>query len=256
MRVDGHALADEVLGRLVGTGCLATVVAADDDLSHRQAELKHRACDQVGMRWRAVALSGRAATEDVCAALDTLAADRDVDGIFLHLPLPPQTDEEAVLEHLPAGKDVDGLRADSPFEAASAHATVEVLRDWPLSGSEVVIVGGASALVRGLERLLAPLAAHVIPVDPSDTAATERARQADVVVAAAYRRGLVDADWVRPGAAVVDAASGDVDTSALEGVAGLLCASPGGIGPLTVSYLLAATEAAATRVPHASPGTP
>ncbi|MGH3359023.1 MAG: tetrahydrofolate dehydrogenase/cyclohydrolase catalytic domain-containing protein [Nocardioidaceae bacterium] len=247
-------MADRLLDRLQEeiaepgseAGCLGTLVADDAALSHRQAELKHRACERVGMRWRSVRLGGNASTEMVLSAVAEL--NDDADGIFVHWPLPPQVDADRVLDALPPAKDIDGLRPVSPFVAASAVATLDVLRahDVRLDASRVVVVGGASSLVCGLERVLGVVAAALTTVPPGAEDAAARCRAADVVVGAAYRRGLVNGDWVSEGAAVVDAASGDVDVDSLCRRTGLLCASPGGIGPPTVARLLSATHAAAS----------
>lgn len=252
MRVDGRLLADRLLQELTDEiassndvpGCLGTLVVADDALSHRQAALKHRACERAGLRWRSARLPGTADTRQVVAALVDLAGHAD--GIFVHLPLPEPVDAEEVARALPAGKDIDGLRADSSFDAASAVATLDVLRahDVRLAGSDVIVLGDPSPLVRGLERVLRRQDVEVGTVAPDGGAAA--ARQADVLVAAAYRPGLVTGDWVRDGATVVDAASGDVDEESVAPRAGVLCASPGGIGPLTIARLLIATHAAAS----------
>lgn len=252
MRVDGQQLADALLDRLADRisasngvpGCLATLVVDDHELSNRQAALKHRACERVGMDWRAVRMSGRVSTQDVLQALAELGADREVDGIFVHLPLPDHVDTDRVIAAVPEAKDVDGLQPAAPFVAASAHGVVDVLthHEVPLETSDVVVVGDQSALVRGLRSLLGG-AASLTTLTAED--AVERTRDADVVVSAAYRPGLVTGSWVRQGAVVIDAASGDVDVGSVRDRAGLLCASPGGIGPLTVARLLVATHDAA-----------
>ncbi|HET7327251.1 MAG TPA: tetrahydrofolate dehydrogenase/cyclohydrolase catalytic domain-containing protein [Nocardioidaceae bacterium] len=258
MRADGRLLADRLLEELGDRiaassdvpGTLATLVVDDDARSHRQAALKHRACERVGLRWREVALPSAASTARVCAAVREVAAVAD--GVFVHLPMPSHVDVEQVVAALPPGKDIDGLVPASPFVAASATGTLDVLRAYEvrltagLAQSRVVVLGDRSPLVRGLERLLGAEVAAVTTVGPEQDGAAAASRAADVVVAAGYRPGFLTGDWVRDGAAVVDAASGDVDADSVAPRAGLLCASPGGIGPLTVARLLTATHAAAT----------
>lgn len=254
MRVDGRLLADRLLDQLKEQiaassdvpGCLGTLVVDDDALSHRQATLKHRACERVAMRWRSAGLPAAASTGKVRTALEGLS--EAADGVFLHLPLPAHVDTAQVVAALPPGKDIDGLRWDSPFAAASAVATLDVLRSHNVSlrESRVVVLGEPSPLVRGLERLLGPEVAALATLAPDEARVAAASRRADLVVCAAYRPGLLTGDWVREGATVVDAASGDVDVESVGPRAGLLCASPGGIGPLTVACLLAATHAAAT----------
>lgn len=262
MRVDGQRLADPLLDSLAERiadasdvpGCLATLVVDDDELSHRQAALKHRACERVGMGWRAVRLPTSAATEEVLGALADLSDDAEVHGVFVHLPLPPQVDTSQVTAAVPVTKDVDGLNPHSRFRAASAHGVVDVLDHYAvdLADSDVVVVGEDSPLVRGLADLLAG-AGSLTVLGPD--AARDRSRLADVLVSAAYRSGLVTDAWVREGAVVIDAASGDVDAASLRERARLLCASPGGIGPLTVARLLAATQDAARALStRSSPG--
>lgn len=252
MRVDGRRLADRLLDRLAEqvrasgdpAGCLATLVVADDAQSHRQAALKHRACERVGMAWRAVRMPGQAETDDVLRVLAELDEDPEVDGIFVHLPLPAHVAEARVTAAVPARKDVDGLNPAGPFVAASAHGVIDVLHEYdvPLASSDTVVIGDDSALVRGLRNLLAKAGSLAVLAPES---ALERSRRADIVISAAYHSGLVTGRWVREGAVVIDAASGDLDVASVEDRAGVMCASPGGIGPLTVARLLVATQHAA-----------
>jgi methylenetetrahydrofolate dehydrogenase (NADP+) / methenyltetrahydrofolate cyclohydrolase len=252
VRVDGPRLADRLLDRLAEQvrasddppGCLATVVVADGGRSHRQAALKHRACERVGMDWRAVRMPERAETDDVLQVLAELDDDAEVDGIFVHVPLPEHVAEDRVAAAVPARKDVDGLNPAAPFLAASAHGVVDVLHEYdvPLASCDTVVIGDDSALVRGLRKVLAK-AGSLAVLAPD--AALECSRRADVVISAAYRPGLVTGRWVREGAVVIDAASGDLDVASVEDRAAVLCASPGGIGPLTVARLLIATQDAA-----------
>jgi methylenetetrahydrofolate dehydrogenase (NADP+) / methenyltetrahydrofolate cyclohydrolase len=244
VRVDGRRvaetllapLAEEVRRRAGRPPCLATLVVDDAESSSRQAALKHRACERVGMTWRHRRLPARTTTEEAVGAVRDLGDDPGVDGLFVHLPLPPDVDAAATLSVVPLAKDIDGLRDGSPFPPASAQATLEVLRCHrvPLERSSVAVVGD-TPLARGVARLITPLAAHLAVL------ATVESTSADVVVAAAGVPGSLRGTAVRAGAVVVDAASGDVDVESVEPVAGLLCATPGGIGPVTVACLLTAT---------------
>jgi methylenetetrahydrofolate dehydrogenase (NADP+)/methenyltetrahydrofolate cyclohydrolase len=246
VRVDGHHVAETLLAPLAEEvrrrdrpPCLATLVVDDAESSNRQAVLKHRACERVGMTWRHRRLSARATTEEVVEAVHGLGEDPDVDGLFVHLPLPPHVDTATTLRAVPLAKDVDGLRDGSPFAPASALATLEVLRSHavPLRRSTVTVVGD-TPLARGIAGLLAPLAQRLAMLSTAESTA------ADVVVTAAGVPRSLRGNAVRAGAVVVDAASGDVDVESVEPVAGLLCATPGGIGPVTVACLLTATARA------------
>jgi methylenetetrahydrofolate dehydrogenase (NADP+) / methenyltetrahydrofolate cyclohydrolase len=194
----------------------------------------------------------------VLARLSALSADAEVDGIICLTPLPAGLTLAEAGERIDPGKDVDGagptslgrLAAGLPaFAPATAQAVLELLRwaDTPLTGTEAVVVGRSTVVGKPLALLL--LAEHatvtVCHTRTRDLAAVTR--RAEVLVAAAGRAHLIGAAHVAPGAVVIDVGTneaadggmvGDVDTGAVEAVAGLVTPVPGGIGPVTTAVLL------------------
>lgn len=270
--LDGARLRDEVLvevrRQLAAAGtppvCLATVVADDDPASHRAAAYKHDAATRAGLRSRAVALPGTAGHEQVADAIGTLATDHGVHGIFVHLPLPPAVDADRVMDLLPRAKDIDGLGAANLarlLRGAPGHrpctpvAVLRVLSRYgvDIAGRHAVVIGHSPRIGLPMALLLARAGVTVTLAEPDATDLAARCREADLVVTAADRPGLVTADWIREGAAVVDAGTGrrdgqlagDVDFASVRARAGAVTPNPGGIGPATVACLVEATVMAA-----------
>jgi methylenetetrahydrofolate dehydrogenase (NADP+)/methenyltetrahydrofolate cyclohydrolase len=221
--------------------CLATVVIGDNPRCHILARGKRSAAAEVGMRTVSVDLPATADASDVEQAIAGLGRDPGVDGIFLQLPLPGHLDLGSLLDLVPADKDVDGMRTDSPHGATTALALVRPRErfDVAIAGRRAVVVGR----VRGMESLLAARGAHVTQIeDPMP----EVCREAEILVAAAGRSGSIRSEHVRPGAAVADV-TGDVDPDAISEVAGAIAPYPAAVLPVALACLLRNTLAAHRR---------
>jgi methylenetetrahydrofolate dehydrogenase (NADP+)/methenyltetrahydrofolate cyclohydrolase len=236
---------------------LAVVLVGEDPASVVYVGQKVRACAEVGFASREVRLPATTDTGAVLEVLDQLNADPHVHGILVQMPLPPGIDRSAVLEAIDPRKDADGLHPvnlgrlllNQPGPRPCTPRGIMALLEHygvPVAGRRAVVVG-RSHLV-GLPVALMLTAAHAtVTVCHSRTPDIERvAREADILVVAAGRAGLVTADWVKPGAAVVDVGitrtdtglKGDVDPDAVASVAGWLTPVPGGVGPMTIAMLL------------------
>lgn len=244
--------------------CLAVVQVGDDPASTVYIRNKRRMAEAVGMRSRHCHLPGTSSQAEVVEAVARLSADPDVDGVLVQLPLPPGIAAEAVLEAVDADKDVDGLKPENLGRLAVGRP-----RAIPCTPKGImrllefyrIDVAGRRAVVLGRSRLVGlPLALLLLQADATVTVAhsksgevRELTRQADVVVAAVGRAHLLDAEWIRPGAVVVDVGInriedplhpkgarlvGDVDWEALLGRAAALTPVPGGVGPMTVAMLI------------------
>ncbi len=246
---------------------LAAVLVGDDEASHIYVGAKQRAAASTGLDSRRVALPADATRSQVLDAVAELNADPAVHGIIVQLPLPGGIDPVEVQEAIDPAKDVDGLhpwnegrllRGDPAFAPCTPAGIVELLRRErvPVEGSHVVIVGRGLLVGRPLAVMLsakAPGANATVTLCHTGTRKLSGyTREADVLVAAAGRPGMVVADMVKPGAAVVDVGNhrldgalvGDVAPEVAE-VAGALTPVPGGVGPMTVAMLLANTVRAA-----------
>jgi methylenetetrahydrofolate dehydrogenase (NADP+)/methenyltetrahydrofolate cyclohydrolase len=253
-------------GRRPGLG---TLLVGDDPGSRWYVNAKHADCAQVGIASIQRELPATASLADVLAVVAELNADPACTGYIVQLPLPRQVDEYAVLEAMDPAKDADGLhpvnlgRLVLGVEGAlpcTPVGIVELLRryDVPVAGAEVVVVGRGITVGRPLGLLLTRRSENatvtLCHTGTRDLAAHLRA--ADVVVAAAGVPGLVTADVVKPGAAVLDVGvsrvdgkiAGDVAKDVVE-VAGHVAPNPGGVGPMTRAMLLRNVVLAAERAP-------
>jgi methylenetetrahydrofolate dehydrogenase (NADP+)/methenyltetrahydrofolate cyclohydrolase len=257
LRVRVKALADA--GRAPGLG---TILVGDDPGSHAYVNGKHRDCADVGIVSLRRDLPADATQADVEAAVGELNADPACTGYLVQLPLPRGLDEQRVLERIDPAKDADGLHpmslgrlvlgAPAPLPC-TPRGIVELLHRFgvALPGAEVVVVGRGTTVGRPLGLLLTRRTENAT-VTTCHTATRDLAahlRRADIVVAAAGVPGLVTADAIRPGAAVLDVGItrveedgrsrlvGDVHPSVAE-VAGFLAPMPGGVGPMTRAMLL------------------
>jgi methylenetetrahydrofolate dehydrogenase (NADP+)/methenyltetrahydrofolate cyclohydrolase len=273
--IDGKAIAAQVRAEVkievdawVAAGNprpgLATVLVGDDPASAVYVGGKQKACAEVGLEGFDHRLPADAPEEDVRRLLSQLAADSRVSGILLQLPTPPHIDGPGLTELIPAAKDVDGLTPLSAgllakgrpgLRPCTPSGVMELLRrhDVDLSGAEAVVVGRSDLVGKPLAALLLAANATVTVCHSRTRDLAEVCRRADVLVAAVGRARMVQGDWVKPGAAVIDVGInrtddglvGDVDYEPAAERAGLITPVPGGVGPMTIAMLLRNTLEAA-----------
>jgi methylenetetrahydrofolate dehydrogenase (NADP+)/methenyltetrahydrofolate cyclohydrolase len=268
--MDGKALAARVraevareveeIGRPVG---LATVLVGDDQASAIYVRRKQEACEEVGIEPIHHELSADAPEHELLALVAELNGDERVTGILVQLPLPDHMDEGRVIRSLAPVKDVDGfhpvsaghlLQGEPTFVAATPAGIMEILRAYeiPLLGARAVVVGRSNIVGKPMALLLLGEHATVTVCHSRTRDLAAVVREADVVVAAVGRAGMVTRDMVKAGAAVVDVGInrvegkvvGDVAEEVRE-VAGHLTPVPGGVGPMTIASLLRNTVRAA-----------
>ena len=273
----GQPLAAEVLAdvqadldRLRDRGvkpCLGTVLVSDDEAAIGFMDRKHEACAAHDIPTERIDLSADAAAERAYDAVDRLAADEDVTALFVQIPLPDHVDDAEIRDRVPPAKDVDcfapanlgRLVAGDPWIVPPTTAAVlHLLQEYdvPTAGQDVVIVGRTTAIGKPLaNRLLreGPLGDATVTVCHSATRDLgAKTRSADVLVTAAGVPGLVDASMVSPGVSVIDVSVnrlsgedaagselvGDVAFDAVEPLADAITPVPGGVGPLTLAFIL------------------
>ena len=237
---------------------LGTILVGDDPASQVYVAGKHRDCAQVGIASIRVELPASASPDDVAGAIDRLNRDPACTGFIVQLPLPRQISEPWALSLVDPDKDADGLHPANLGRLVLGQAAplpctprgiVELLRryDVPLDGANVCVIGRGTTVGRPLGLLLTRRTENatvtLCHTGTRDLAAVTR--QADIVVAAAGRTGLVTADMVKPGAALVDVGvtrvdgkpQGDLAPDVWD-VAALVTPNPGGVGPMTRAMLL------------------
>ena len=194
-----------------------------------------------------------------------LNQDDDVDGILVQFPVPDQVSQARVLETIAPEKDVDGLHAVSVgrlwsglsgLVSCTPAGCIRLLEEIgvELSGKRAVVVGRSNLVGKPIAALLLKRNATVTLAHSRTEDLPERCREADVLIAAVGRPKMVKADWVKPGAAVIDVGinrgedgklCGDVDFAEVEPLAGCITPVPGGVGPMTIAMLLKNTVEAA-----------
>jgi methylenetetrahydrofolate dehydrogenase (NADP+) / methenyltetrahydrofolate cyclohydrolase len=267
--MDGAALAARIRAQVAEEVAalppigLATILVGDDPPSHLYITRKHEAAEQVGIRTFDHRLPASTSEAEVLDLVSRLAADDGVHGILPQLPLPEAIDEARVIRAVPPVKDVDGfgpvnagqLYLGRPTLVSATPLGIMALLDEydvRLEGARAVVVGRSDIVGKPVAHLLLQANATVSICHSRTDDLGRYTRDADVLVAAAGIAGLIGADMVKPGAAVVDVGQnrteaglvGDVDAGAAE-VAAFLTPVPGGVGPMTVAMLLHNTVRAA-----------
>jgi methylenetetrahydrofolate dehydrogenase (NADP+)/methenyltetrahydrofolate cyclohydrolase len=267
--MDGRALAAQVRARVsdqvrpLGRLGLATVLVGDDPASDVYIRLKHTAAREVGIEPTDIRLPEDTSQADVVERIEDLNADDGIDGILVQTPLPDQLDTAALQAAVDPLKDVDGLH---PVNVGLLHlgrpslvpatplGVMELLAEYGirLEGSRAVVIGRSDIVGRPVAALLTHANATVTVCHSRTQDLARHTSAADVLVVAVGTAGLVAADMVQRGAAVVDVGTnrtdaglvGDVDSGVAE-VAGFLTPVPGGVGPMTIACLLENTVRAA-----------
>lgn len=267
-------VAEEVRRLVAETGRapgLATVLVGEDAASAVYVAGKQRACTEVGMRPFDVRLAAEAGAEEVAARLQDLNEDGDVDGLLLQLPLPAHLDAPALTGLIDPGKDVDGL---TPVNAGllslgrpglrpcTPAGVIELLAsiDAQIEGAEAVVVGRSNLFGKPMAQLLLAANATVTVCHSRTHDLRAVCARADILIAAVGRARIVERDFVKPGAIVIDVGMnrltpqeagnssglvGDVDFEAVRELAGAITPVPGGVGPMTIAMLLGNTLQAA-----------
>jgi methylenetetrahydrofolate dehydrogenase (NADP+) / methenyltetrahydrofolate cyclohydrolase len=272
---------------------LAAVLVGENPASQLYVKSKIAACEHLGIASGLLTPPATVATRDLLAVVDDLNRDNTVDGILVQLPLPPQVDTKRILEAVSPAKDVDGfhpvnlgrLVSGRPgLVACTPAGCMEILRrsNIPIEGANAVVLGRSDIVGKPMALLLMHANATVTICHSKTRDLPEIVRRADIVVAAMGKAGFVQADWIKPGAAVIDVGTntikdpaeaerllrnfsarlekfrakgsvlvGDVHPDAVN-TAGALTPVPGGVGPMTITMLMSNTVKAA-RLRRASP---
>ena len=305
--LDGIKIRDQVfaelkdeIARLAAKGIrpgLAAVLVGENAASQLYVKSKIAACEQLGMSSGLLTPPATVTTIDMLALVDDLNRDNNVDGILVQLPLPSQVDTKRVLEAVDPAKDVDGfhpvnlgrLVSGRPgLVACTPAGCMEILRrnDIKIEGANAVVLGRSDIVGKPMALLLMHANATVTICHSKTRDLPDVVRRADIIVAAMGKAGYVEADWIRPGAAVIDVGTnrvtdaneaarlfhnfperlekfrakgnalvGDVHPDAIN-TAGALTPVPGGVGPMTITMLMSNTIKAARLRRGSSSGNP
>ena len=252
---------------------LATVLIGEDPASSTYVRMKQKRCAEVGIRSIGHNLPEDASQAEVEALVAELNANPEVNGILVQLPLPGHLDEEAVLNSIDLGKDVDGfhpvnigrlaMKGRDPLFIPCTPKGIMVLLEksgGQISGANAVVLGRSNIVGLPVAMLLQKANATVTVCHSRTKDLAEQTKRGDILVAAIGRREMVTGDMIKPGAAVIDVGInqkedptkkrgyrlvGDVEFESAKEVAGAITPVPGGVGPMTIAMLLKNTLHAA-----------
>ncbi len=285
--IDGKAFAETLRGRVAVRAAsfeetagrkagLAVVLVGDDPASQVYVRSKAKQTAACGMESFQFLLPAETTQAEVLHLVHRLNADPAVDGILVQLPLPSHLDEQQVVEAIDPAKDVDGLTPVSTGRLAlglpglvpcTPLGCLMLLKDrlGALSGLDAVVIGRSILVGKPMAQLLIKESCTVTVAHSRTRNLPEVVRRADIVIAAVGRAEMVKADWIKPGACVIDVGInrvpapdsvgsdgktrlvGDVDFAGVSAVAGAITPVPGGVGPMTIAVLLRNTLVAAHR---------
>ena len=274
--IDGKAIAQEIQAEVakkikarISEGLrapgLATILVGQDPASHIYVRNKRKACDETGIKSFHHELAGDISQQTLLELIDTLNANKDIDGILVQSPLPKHIDENLACERISPTKDVDGFH---PFSLGRLSQGIPVLRPCTpygvmtilersavkITGQHVVIIGRSNHVGRplALEMLLAGATTTICHGSTKNL--EQHVRAADILCVAVGKPELIPGDWIKSGAVVIDIGItrlengkliGDVDFEGAKKRASLITPVPGGVGPITVATLISNTLNAA-----------
>jgi methylenetetrahydrofolate dehydrogenase (NADP+)/methenyltetrahydrofolate cyclohydrolase len=295
--IDGTRIADDIkrevadeVAQLKGQGIhpgLAVVLVGDDAASSAYVNMKAKTCERLGIYSRKLTLPSAVTTEQLLAEVRKLNEDDAIDGILVQLPLPKHVNKHAILEGVDPAKDVDGFHSANVGSLVLGHETLvactpsgvmELLHrsGVKMEGANAVVLGRSDDVGKPQALLLMHANATVTICHSKTRNIAEITRGADILVAAIGKTAMVKADWIKPGAVVMDVGTnkvsdraeverlfgpdpariaefekrgyiwvGDVDERAVKEVASQLTPVPGGVGPMTIAILMKNTIKAA-----------
>lgn len=276
--IDGKAIAAEIRAEIKqqiqkrsdsgrSAPGLAVILVGQDAASEVYVRNKRKACEEVGIKSFAYDKPGNTTQEELESLIDQLNADDSINGILVQLPLPEHMDDQTLIERISPDKDVDGFH---PYNIGRLSLRMPELRSCtpkgvmtllesikqPFKGQHAVVVGASNHVGRpmGLELLLAGATVTICHRFTDDLA--HHVKQADIVVVAVGKPGIVNGEWIKDGAVVIDVGInrtesgkliGDVDFAAASERASWITPVPGGVGPMTVATLMQNTLQAAEK---------
>lgn len=244
---------------------LAVILVGADPASEVYVRNKRQSCEQIGLISKSYDLPDTTSEEELLALVTELNNDGSIDGILVQLPLPDHIDTSLIIEHIIPSKDVDGFH---PYNIGRLAQRIPLLRPctpWGImhmldvvgveyKGRHAVIVGASNHVGRPMAMELLLAGATVTSTHRFTNNLAELVGQADILVVAVGKPGIVQGKWVKPGATVIDVGInradngkliGDVDFEAAAEQAAYITPVPGGVGPMTVAMLMSNTVDAA-----------
>ena len=247
------------------TPTLATILVGLDPASATYVKMKQNACARLGMDSIAVELSRDTTTEELLEAIERLNKDSNVHGILLQHPVPSQIDERQCFDAISVEKDVDGVTCigfgqmtmgEEAFGSCTPAGIMRILEHYAveISGKNAVVVGRSPILGKPMAMMLLNANATVTICHSRTVDLQEHIQNADILVGAVGVPRLIQKDWIKAGAVVIDAGyhpaekCGDIDLTDIDSIASAHTPVPGGVGPMTINTLILNTLLAAQKL--------
>ena len=247
------------------TPTLATILVGVDPASATYVKMKQNACARLGMDSIAVELSKETTTEELLEAIDKLNHDSNVHGILLQHPVPSQINERKCFDAIDVTKDVDGVTCtgfgqmtmgEEAFGSCTPAGIMRILEHYKIeiSGKNAVVVGRSPILGKPMAMMLLNKNATVTVCHSRTTNLQEHIKNADILVGAVGVPRLIQKDWIKNGAVVIDAGyhpaekCGDIELEDIDSIASAHTPVPGGVGPMTINTLILNTLLAAQKL--------
>ena len=247
--------------------CLAVIIVGDNSASRVYVNNKKKACAEVGIDSREYALPAETSQKELLELIDTLNADKDVDGILVQLPLPGHISEREVIERISPAKDVDCFHpynagrlftGASVFEPCTPSGIMELIYESgiSISGKRCVVIGRSNIVGKPMAMLLLAADGTVTVAHSKTENLKAVCKEADILVVAVGKAKFIDAEYIKEGAVVIDVGMnrdengklcGDVDFESAKDVCVAVTPVPGGVGPMTITILLRNTLTSAKR---------
>jgi methylenetetrahydrofolate dehydrogenase (NADP+) / methenyltetrahydrofolate cyclohydrolase len=219
---------------------LHIILVGDDPASLKYVELKLEAAKSIGVFTEIHRFPKDIDEQSVFELINKLNDDPQVSGFFIQLPLPTHFDKDKLLNSITPQKDVDGLNPASGVTPAAPLGIVKLLENYQLLTAEktAVIINDSKLIGIPLKKLLEKNNIRVTLCNEFTKNIANISRGADIVISATGQKGLITPEYIKPGAIVVDAASGDIDFSSVSPICSYITPTFGGVGPMTVACLL------------------
>ena len=247
------------------TPTLATILVGLDPASATYVKMKQNACARLGMDSIAVELNKDTTTEELLEAIEKLNADSNVHGILLQHPVPSQINERQCFDAIKVEKDVDGVTCigfgqmtmgENAFGSCTPAGIMRILEHYEveISGKNAVVVGRSPILGKPMAMMLLNKNATVTICHSRTANLQEHIQNADILVGAVGVPRLIQKDWIKNGAVVIDAGyhpaekCGDIDLTDIDSIASAHTPVPGGVGPMTINTLIFNTLLAAQKL--------
>ena len=247
------------------TPTLATILVGVDPASATYVKMKQNACARLGMDSIAVELSKESTTDELLKAIEKLNQDNNVHGILLQHPVPSQINERKCFDAIDVNKDVDGVTCigfgqmtmgEDAFGSCTPAGIMRILEHYKIeiSGKNAVVVGRSPILGKPMAMMLLNKNATVTICHSRTMNLQEHIKNADILVGAVGVPRLIQKDWIKDGAVVIDAGyhpaekCGDIDLQDIDSIASAHTPVPGGVGPMTINTLILNTLLAAQKL--------